>query len=767
MGTASVTISVKDDATTQIRGIATELQKLQALAKALGPIAGGTLGPNAGGGVPGAGAGAVANGAAELLRAAGDLSAAAAALTASAGAHATAMKQVVQQVKNPAAPPAPAPGQPPKPPAPASANQGHGMLSAFASNAGGGTAMSLVGLAGPLAFAAALGAVVANSVRLAVEFNRVSTAAVFGMTSNAADLLSNLESFKSAAYGMTDIGIGPSEAARMMGAYAMASGRDAANVVGESRDLGEWAKARGLDPVQFGQQAAIIGQNASPDVNKNMGQIFGAASQEGDFGRRQTEMLGTIASLLAKNAAMNPGGQPSLTDALREITGVTSLGGYYATTQGAAATLSAQQAFGGSDSMADMQLESAAGWSPEKMLVGPFGPEDVASKARTLYRQTEGVYAHGTQAQKDLGRYEMEARLRLKMPGEQAHALAVQMERNGGELLGGAITPADKAASIDAFKQSPAGIAQATAANFEAAQTKMGDDIVKHLGPIAKGVSDLVEKVGLANVLLGAIAGFAAVQAIGSAGGIGGVLGKLGGLGRFGAMAVQGMGALGMAGVVGAGVLATGAFVLGTQSPAGDADESSPDAAWRAKSNAKSDRAGGAGAGGGSLSGNARSKMAYLRNLWVRAGGDPKAADQMALVAMNESGGDPSIADGVTGTHIGLWQISQSYSHGNLRDPLLNAQVAVRLYKARVAAHDRPLGDWDDSMYKGAYGGWKSDRTQRELEGPEPATTASSTTKRTSYVRTPTHDVQVSVVVTPKDNSRVAGGTSRTGAYTA
>ena len=610
------------------------------------------------------------------------------------------------------------------------------------------------------------------------------------MTSNAADLLTNLDAFKSAAYGMTDIGIGPSEAARMMGTYAMASGASADNVIGQSRALGEWSKATGVDPTLLAHAGAVIGQNVGNDQNKNMGQIFGAASQEGDFGRRQTEMLGTIASLLSKQAASTPGGQPSLVDALREITGITSLGGYFATTAGAATTLSAEQAFGAGTSMYDMQLESRAGWSPEDMLLGSQGAKQIASKAKVLYGDTEAVYAHGTDQQKMWGRMQMEQGLRTTgMSSENARAMAWQLQLSGGKTLGGDIAPADKDARIAARKASPAGIAEATAANLEAAQTKLGDDALKNLGPIANGISELVNKFSLANTLLYAIAGFAGVQALGAAGGVGGLAGKLLGLGRLGAPALEALGGLGLG--VAAGTIVVGGVAAGKGMKAamagGDADrpifggageDTSPDAAWRKGSNAMSDRA--------APPGMDHDTWLKLVNASKDTGFNPYLLAGVANIesGFGKGGGmntKPVFQDGrwhAPGTlgdkEGGIWHGHGMFqvdpSSGTSPADMLRAETDVDFAARQAIAHlqrnfkrsgiEGGLNEYNSGAAAG------SSTTYYKQHG---ISNAQIEMQRANeyYHRGTDHDVKVSVVVIPKDNTRVKGGTSRTGAYTA
>jgi hypothetical protein len=75
-----------------------------------------------------------------------------------------------------------------------------------------------------------------------------------------------------------------------------------------------------------------------------------------------------------------------------------------------------------------------------------------------------------------------------------------------------------------------------------------------------------------------------------------------------------------------------------------------------------------------------------LKALWILAGGSPSTAAVAACIASHESSGDASVTspnpDG--GTNVGLWQldtpggVGAGYTVDQLKDPLLNARVAVK-----------------------------------------------------------------------------------------
>lgn len=84
---------------------------------------------------------------------------------------------------------------------------------------------------------------------------------------------------------------------------------------------------------------------------------------------------------------------------------------------------------------------------------------------------------------------------------------------------------------------------------------------------------------------------------------------------------------------------------------------------------------------------------AQLKGLWIKAGGDPAAADIMAAIALAESGGRPEAHNPVPpDDSYGLWQINMLGSLGPARrsafglrsnqdlfDPLTNAKAAVAI----------------------------------------------------------------------------------------
>jgi hypothetical protein len=717
---ATVTLSVKDAASAQIRGIAREMANTAAVAKAMGA----TLD----------------------AKSLGQVSQQ---LNTVANNFASTNKNIHEEVKR----------------STSAFKEMGGALQSLTRGLGGGGIMNLLGVGGGglSGAAAAIGAIVANSVRLALEFNKIATGPVFSMTANAGSLAANLEAFKTSAEGMADIGIGGITGAKMQGAFALSSGASAANVLSSSRSISEWAKAYGQDPVQFAQQAGLIGQvagNSGVATNATMGQTFGAASAMGDFGRRIPEVLGTLSSVLSRMQLSAPGQQVSTRDALREIVGATSLSGSSAQVQSKLAGF--QKLGGASRDPSVMATEAAAGWNMEDIITGTQDPKKMAAVFKRLF------------ATQNKSSFEYTLMSQYGESGEQARALYARGLQNHGEFLGAAPpieTKAEKDARIKAFQASPEGQAQIASAHLENAQIKAGDAIWQIIAPkmvdITKGIDKLVDSA-LANggamdtvvSLLGLISVATAMSAGVSGLGWAKKLLVAGGMGEAAAGTA--------AGLAGFGVATVGALVLSQhQESAGNAGEDDPHASWRA-GGTKADRAAMRGVAlpappPPAPGANRYEKMSYLRNLWISQGGAPGAADKMARVAMNESHGDPNAVNSIGAA--GLFQI---YGHGkgNWLDPATNAREAVALYnQSRVAGHfadGSGMRPWADSKNKGAYGGWDSAQSRRDLEASDGNAVMRAQTHR---VKTSAGTIQLDIKATVVHDKKMTGEGARSGAY--
>lgn len=111
--------------------------------------------------------------------------------------------------------------------------------------------------------------------------------------------------------------------------------------------------------------------------------------------------------------------------------------------------------------------------------------------------------------------------------------------------------------------------------------------------------------------------------------------------------------------------------------------------------------------------------MAYgedqLAQLWIKAGGPPKAAAMMAKIAKRESGGQAHIDNSRNGpgggklnhngtVDYGLWAINSvhGYDPNKLYNPLYNAKAAVAVYKAQGPKAWSTYNASTDQKYIGA-----------------------------------------------------------------
>lgn len=109
------------------------------------------------------------------------------------------------------------------------------------------------------------------------------------------------------------------------------------------------------------------------------------------------------------------------------------------------------------------------------------------------------------------------------------------------------------------------------------------------------------------------------------------------------------------------------------------------------------------------LAGN-RLSASQIKTLWLNAGGPANEAVDMTAIALAESSGytgawNPG-RSGRGGTNsteysVGIWQINtlahRNYSVEQLKDPVINAQEAVRIFRLQGK---RAWGAWTDGRYR-------------------------------------------------------------------
>jgi hypothetical protein len=353
-----------------------------------------------------------------------------------------------------------------------------GALRAFGGGAGLGRLTGLLMPTSLAALAATVGVVVAQSVKMAMEFERVSQRSVFTMTANSNALLSNLASFQAKAQSLRAYGLGPVDAARMGSAYGLSSGAGVAATVRNMTPLAAWARAYGLDPTLYAQTMGGVSQFTRGNVNEDSSAFFGGAAASGSAGRRPMEMLATATNALQQIATTN--GTASVRDAMREIVGVSSMGQYFRSSAGQAMGMSMFSTLG-QDKMSNpmmMRLAYSAGWKPTDVAFGTHDPDKLNALSKRLYSASGGnSLTYG---------------LMLRMAGYSDDQIQAALQPGAmakhGAMLGSPGT-ASVGGRIGAYQGTTNGQIEQTMANLQAAETRLGDAILKTLAPVIDKLS--------------------------------------------------------------------------------------------------------------------------------------------------------------------------------------------------------------------------------------------------------------------------------------
>lgn len=373
-------------------------------------------------------------------------------------------------------------------------SQAKDAMGAFTSSAGLGLGKSLLGLGGAVAFAAAAGKIIADSIKLAVEFERVSQRATFSLALGQGNLVAQLNAMKSAAGGYAGLGIDKIQSAEMMGTYGQAAGATVRQSINAGDSLAKYSRGFGMDPVQLAAQMGLLAQYAGKDNGKNSSEFFGAARSAGDAGRRPTELLGQTVNLLSQMQASNPMGNIGLKSALSEIVGVTKMGGYFQTQQGIQSVTGGYNTIGHavSSNPALTNLAMRSGWSTTDIMFGSSDPKKLNPLLTNLYKQTGGnanILASVVQS---------------ILPGDQGRDVFTALMKNHGKISGDftALSKKDLKAADDAYEKTPEGQMAKAAAEIKNAEIGIGDAIVKFIAPKLATVAEDLNKLatGLTNM---------------------------------------------------------------------------------------------------------------------------------------------------------------------------------------------------------------------------------------------------------------------------
>lgn len=439
----------------------------------------------------------------------------------------------------------------------------------FAGGAGLGKFAAATTLTG---LAALAGGIIMQSMRMASEFERLSQRTVFTLTANSDALAANLEKFKATAKSLSYYGIGGVEGAKMGAAYGMTAGALPGSTIGQMRSLAAWSTAFGMDHVAFGQGMGAVSQFTGGNIDRDSSIMFGGASQSGQAGRRPAELLATAAQALQSMASSRPFQALEMKDAMREIVGITRLGGVYQTSYGLQTTLGAELSLGANkmSNPVNARLAARAGWSMLDIVTGSNDPKKLAS----YYNQLYGVY----------GKNPVALSLMLRNQGlgdDPIRLLMGKMYKDHGQMNASDVRAVSAAQRDAIYGKTPTGEIEKAGAEIQNVGLTLGDAILKGLAPKIETLSRGVEKLAgdlehgtgfmgdLSSMLdghFGIIEALLAAQAIGKGANFVKWLVRGGGAAAAGAEGAAGAGAgWGMAAVASVAGLLFGAHTLAKQ----------------------------------------------------------------------------------------------------------------------------------------------------------------------------------------------------------
>ena len=364
-------------------------------------------------------------------------------------------------------------------------------MGGFTASAGGGLATALLGLGGAVAFAAAAGKVIGDSIKLASQFEHVSQRAAFSLAIGRGNVLAQMNALQQVAKGYTSSGLSPIAATEMIASYGAASGAGVSQSINQGHSIIDYARAFGLDPSTFAGQMGVVGQYSRKGVSANAAEIFGGAQAAGDAGRRIPELLGNAVNLLTQIQAANPFGRDGLKSAMSEIVGIASLGGHFTDTGIMQNTMSGLSQIGnslsGSPYMSRLALRS--GFSIPDIMFGTQDPSKIGQLTSGMYRDSGGN-----------GNYLASMLRNLGLSGAVGRDTyeAIMHSPGGNIMANGKYKPLSEKvvkALADQANNTPAGMLDALGARIEKSETSLGQTLIRSFLPLlnqgAKGLENL------------------------------------------------------------------------------------------------------------------------------------------------------------------------------------------------------------------------------------------------------------------------------------
>lgn len=419
--------------------------------------------------------------------------------------------------------------------------------------AGAGTLGNLAGIAGWSAVIATAGVVVGQSVRMAYEFERITTRAAASLSiGTGLGLAPRLAAMRSAAYSGEPYGFNAMQMGSAMAAYGTSAGATAGQSAAAGSFIAKYARAYGLDPTAVASMVGTYQTYAGGNFQGNASALFGGAEEAGPLGRRLGEFIATATGVLANIQLANPGANYNPATATGIVASIARLGGIYATSQGVNATTGALSALtsGNATDIRRASLALRSGISPSDIILGTGGPQ----QQKKIFDELLRDYGHGnvedlkfqsalvTMVGQDNARMLIGAARRSRSLGLGADTF-INPPPSGAPPLAGRLTEANATplATIDKWL--------ATITNT---QISGGDKLLQGLANVMGG-NDIPMKL---DVMIGLLAVIAAAQAggglgnvlklLGSGGAAGGILSRLGALGGVGGAAASALSGLGV-----------------------------------------------------------------------------------------------------------------------------------------------------------------------------------------------------------------------------
>jgi hypothetical protein len=603
------------------------------------------------------------------------------------------------------------------------------ILQGLAGGAGLNILPQLVGAAGIVGMATAVGAILKQSVTMALQLDRTAMNVTQTLDLGGANILRNYNAFRQAALTAGQAaGYGPQTMQQAMAQYGLTSGATIGRVTAGASSIATLARAFGMEPAQLSTVLGTLAPYSGGTPMQDMTKIGGGALLSGDAGRRLNEFIGIATTTLVQLQG-NMGGAATLDQALRLQTFVTGArDSYFRTPVGETAGIQGLMGLvtGNATNVGWAALAGRAGISMLDILSGSPGANN--KNIFAILNELKKEYAQGPE-----GPLLTMGALTSKLGQQQGAVLFNMLEplfQRPGPITQGNLPRGMTSDIATKFKEAmdgPFGQVQEAMAKLETAETDLGENVlVNQVLPAMRALTEalqsgnIVKALGDLTFTEKSLLGLLAVEAVKTlfpgamskvlpwgARLIGQGFSRLFGSDVLGALAGTDLGtALGIGGSIAGGMLGGAAIMEGVHLAVGNLVENSaqtipyaqnkimPNAPWLAQPEAI------ALAGGIGLP----NQVPFHNELMAasKATGVPVAL--LAAYMMHESGGNPLNtnvnANGTT--DYGLMQINSGYYGaftGNAKlwqDPASNIMFGARIIAKHIFAEGgkTQAGQW-------------------------------------------------------------------------